>query len=62
MVGAAATTFFSNLEPIVVVGAGYILLGQLITPWQMAGVTIVVGALIYASRSKSDDTVLEPAE
>jgi drug/metabolite transporter (DMT)-like permease len=57
MVGAAATTFFSNLEPLVVVGAGYVLLGQLISPWQMLGVGIVVGALIYASRSRSDDTV-----
>ncbi len=59
LVGAAAATFFSNLEPIVVVGAGYILLGQLISPWQMMGVAIVVGALIYAGQSRSDDTVLE---
>ncbi|NQV54844.1 MAG: DMT family transporter [Rhodospirillales bacterium] len=62
MVGAAATTFFSNLEPIVVVGAGYILLGQLISPWQMVGVAIVVTALVYGSRSKSDDTVQKPGE
>ncbi|MBT3915731.1 MAG: DMT family transporter [Rhodospirillaceae bacterium] len=62
MVGAAATTFFSNLEPIVVVGAGYVLLGQLISFWQMVGVAIVVGAIIYASRSGSDDTVSEAAE
>jgi drug/metabolite transporter (DMT)-like permease len=60
MVGAAATSFFSNLEPIVVVGAGYVLLDQLITPWQMVGVAIVVGALIYAGRSKSDDSVTQP--
>jgi drug/metabolite transporter (DMT)-like permease len=60
MVGAAATTFFSNLEPLVVVGASYILLGQSISPWQMVGVAIVVGALIYASRSRSDDTVVRP--
>lgn len=57
MVGAAAATFFSNLEPIVVVGAGYLLLGQLISPWQMVGVAIVVSALIYASHSKNDDTI-----
>tara|TARA_B100000959_G_scaffold32464_1_gene30920 strand:+ start:1479 stop:2372 length:894 start_codon:yes stop_codon:yes gene_type:complete len=62
MVGAAATSLFSNLEPIVVVGAGYVLLGQLISFWQMVGVAIVVCALIYASRSSSDDTVLEAAE
>ncbi len=50
MVGAGAATFFVNLEPIVVVGAGYVLLGQMITPWQMAGVAIVIAALIYASQ------------
>jgi len=51
MVGAGAATFFLNLEPIVVVGAGYVFLGQVISPWQMVGVAIVVGALIYASRT-----------
>ena len=47
MVGAGAATFFVNLEPIVVIGAGYVLLGQTITPWQMVGVAIVIAALIY---------------
>ena len=50
MVGAAATTFFVNLEPIVVVGAGYVFLNQTISSWQMVGIAIVVGALIYASQ------------
>jgi len=50
MVGAGAATFFLNLEPIVVVGAGYVFLDQMISSWQMGGVAIVVGALIYASR------------
>ena len=60
MVGAAATTFFCNLEPIVVSGLGYILLGQVISQWQIVGVFIVVGALIYAGRSRADDSVAQP--
>jgi drug/metabolite transporter (DMT)-like permease len=50
MVGAGAATFFLNLEPIVVIGAGYVFLNQMISSWQMVGVAIVVGALIYASQ------------
>ena len=42
-----------------VIGTGYVLLGQVISPWQVAGIVIVVGALIYATRSKSDDTQTE---
>lgn len=61
MVGAAAATFFVNLEPIVVVGAGYVLLDQVISPWQMVGVAIVVGALIYASHSGNYRTSVEAA-
>ena len=62
LVGAAASTFFVNLEPIVVVGAGYVLLGQTIMPLQMVGVAIVVAALVYASRSKEPEPVLSSAE
>ena len=50
MVGAGAATFFVNLEPIVVVGAGYVFLGQVISAWQMVGIVIVIGALIYGSQ------------
>jgi DME family drug/metabolite transporter len=50
MVGAGAATFFLNLEPIVVIGTGYVVLGQVISSWQMAGVAIVVAALVYASQ------------
>lgn len=57
MVGAAAATFFINLEPIVVVGAGYVLLDQVISPWQMVGVAIVVSALIYASQSEGGEKI-----
>lgn len=50
MVGAGAATFFLNLEPIVVIGTGYLVLGQTISSWQIVGVAIVVAALVYASQ------------
>lgn len=62
IVGAAAATFFINLEPIVVVGAGYVFLGQMITGWQMVGVAIVVGALIYASQGDGREPALTASE
>ena len=52
MVGAGAATFFLNLEPIIVIGTGYLFLGQMISAWQVLGVAIVVGALVYASQPK----------
>jgi DME family drug/metabolite transporter len=54
MAGAGATTFFVNLEPLVVTGAAFLLLGQTLTPLQLFGVLIVVGALIFYARSGSD--------
>jgi drug/metabolite transporter (DMT)-like permease len=50
MVGAGAATFFLNLEPIVVIATGYVVLDQMISSWQMVGVAIVVAALISASQ------------
>jgi DME family drug/metabolite transporter len=61
MVGAGAATFFLNLEPIVVIGAGYVFLNQMISSWQMAGVAIVVGALIYASQPERGETLRAPS-
>jgi probable blue pigment (indigoidine) exporter len=61
MVGAGAATFFVNLEPIVVVGAGYVLLGQMVTPWQMVGVAIVIAALIYASQPERRQVLTAPS-
>jgi drug/metabolite transporter (DMT)-like permease len=49
MVGAAAT-FLLNLEPIVVIGTGYVVHDQAISSWQMVGVAVIVAALVYASQ------------
>jgi drug/metabolite transporter (DMT)-like permease len=50
IVGAGTATFFLNLEPIVVIGTGYVVLGQMVTSWQVVGIAIVVAALVYASQ------------
>lgn len=62
MVGAGAATFFLNLEPLVVIGAGYVFLNQMISSWQMVGVAIVVGALIYASRPERGKKLTAPSD
>lgn len=62
MVGAGAATFFLNLEPLVVIGAGYVFLNQIISSWQMAGVAIVVGALIYASQPERGEKLTAPSD
>jgi drug/metabolite transporter (DMT)-like permease len=62
MVGAGAATFFLNLEPIVVIGAGYVFLNQMVSSWQMAGVAIVVGALIYYIQPERGEKLSTPSD
>jgi drug/metabolite transporter (DMT)-like permease len=62
MVGAGAATFFLNLEPIVVIGAGYVFLNQMVSSWQMAGVAIVVAALVYASQPERREKYTAPSD
>jgi drug/metabolite transporter (DMT)-like permease len=62
MVGAGAATFFLNLEPLVVIAAGYVLLDQMISLWQMAGVAIVVVALVYASQPERREKFIAPSD
>ncbi len=56
LIGAGAATFFSNLEPLVVTGASFLLLGQALFPLQLVGVVVVVGALIIYARSGTRQT------
>ena len=54
MAGAGATTFFSNLEPLVVTAAAFLLLNQSMLPLQLFGICIVVGALIFYARTDAN--------
>ncbi|MEP4379266.1 MAG: DMT family transporter [Alphaproteobacteria bacterium] len=53
MIGPVKTTLFSYIEPVATIGAAYILLSQRLEIIQIAGVLIVVGALIAAGRAST---------
>jgi drug/metabolite transporter (DMT)-like permease len=53
MIGAGDTTFYSNIEPVMAVGTGFLFLGQSLAPLQIVGICVVVFALLYAGRKKS---------
>lgn len=52
-IGAGETTFYSNIEPIMAVGAGFLFLGQTLANLQYAGIIIVVLALLYNERKRT---------
>ena len=49
-IGAPLTTILSNIEPLVAISAGFILLDQSLSPLQLLGAAIVVLALFIAAR------------
>lgn len=49
-VGAATAATLGYLQPLIVIAVAYLLLGQSLTPLQLAGAVIVVGALVVAAR------------
>lgn len=55
-IGAASTTIFSNLEPIVAIVTAFFVLGQALSPLQLLGALIVVAALYIATRGKPAGT------
>ena len=56
LIGAGASTFFSNLEPLIVTGTSFLLLGQVLLPLQFVGVLVVVSALIFYARADTRNT------
>ena len=53
--GAVPTSLIFNLEPLVAIAAAAILLGERLMPVQMAGVALVIGALMLASLARPRD-------
>lgn len=51
MIGPGKTTLYSNIEPLIAIGAAFLLLGQVLSPLQILGVVVVVGALSLAARA-----------
>lgn len=52
MIGAAKAALLSNLEPLIVVGAAFLLLNQSLVSTQLLGIAIVVSALYIIGMSK----------
>ncbi|MEE2746104.1 MAG: DMT family transporter [Pseudomonadota bacterium] len=50
-IGAGSTTFYVNIEPLVVTFAAFVFLDQVLVPLQFIGIVVVVGALMYQARS-----------
>ncbi len=51
--GSLRTSLIFNLEPVVVICAAAVLLGERLTPLQMAGVALVIAALTLASLARA---------
>ncbi len=51
MIGPGKTTLYSNIEPLIAIGAAFVLLDQVLSPWQILGIVTVVGALFFAARA-----------
>ncbi len=51
MIGPAKTTLYSNIEPLIAIGAAWVLLDQTLEPIQLVGVVIVLGALVAVARA-----------
>lgn len=64
MIGPARTTLFSYVEPIVATVAAFILLDQVLEPLQVAGLAIVIGALVVAGTAglREERARTEPAD
>jgi len=50
-IGPGKTTLYSNIEPLIAIGAAFVLLDQVLSPWQILGIVTVVGALFFAARA-----------
>ena len=51
--GSLRSSLIFNLEPVVVICAAAVLLGERLAPLQMAGVTLVIAAVTLASRARA---------
>jgi drug/metabolite transporter (DMT)-like permease len=49
MIGPARTSLLSYAEPVVSAGLGVVVLGEVLTPTQVGGIVLMVGALAAAT-------------
>lgn len=60
-VGAARALVFTYVNPVVALAAGVVVLNEPLTPWNLAGLTLILGGLLLATR-RSGQSSLAPAE
>ena len=58
LIGSVRASLFMNIEPILTITLGFIVLGQVLTPLQLAGAALVFGA-IFALKWDADRRVSE---
>ncbi len=60
MIGSVRASLFMNVEPILTITLGFLVLGQVLTPLQLAGAALVISA-IFALKWDADRRASEPA-
>ena len=60
LIGSVRASLFMNIEPISTITLGFVVLGQVLTPLQLAGAALVIGA-IFALKWDADRRVSETA-
>ena len=53
LIGSIRASLLMNLEPVFTIAAGFLILGQVLTPVQLAGATLVIGAVLAVRIEKA---------
>ena len=53
MIGSIRAALLMNLEPVFTIAAGFLILGQVLTPLQLAGAALVIGAVLAVRIEKA---------
>ncbi len=53
MIGSIRASLLMNLEPVFTIAAGFVILGQILTPLQLVGAALVIGAVLAVRIEKA---------
>jgi drug/metabolite transporter (DMT)-like permease len=59
-VGATRALVFTYVNPAVALAAGVIVLNEPLTPWNLAGLALILGGLVLATRRPGPTATTEP--
>jgi drug/metabolite transporter (DMT)-like permease len=60
-VGAARALMFTYVNPAVALAAGVVVLNEPLTPWNVAGLVLILAGLVLATRRAGPAETAEPA-